>query len=121
MVKSKLGFFLFLLVLNVVLVSIFQITLSLVQVLKTHAFLAALHFLTSLIQSRFAQTKKPLLTLSLSVNFLRIIGCLVYLSPHILSKKVTSDIYIYNFFLVYFSVLFFDVFLKWKKQTKINA
>ena len=121
MAKSKPIFFLFLLAANLVVVSIFELSLSFEQVFKTHVFLAALLLSTSFIQNRFAQNKKPLLALSLSVNFLRIIGCLVFLFPHIVSHKATSDIYIYNFFLVYFSLLFFDVFLKWKKQTKINV
>ena len=123
--KSKSIFFLFLLVINLVLAFFLELDLSLAQILKTHSFLGLLFFSTSIIQTRLSQNKKPLPTLSLAINLLRIIGCVVFLLPHIFNHKKNGDLngdtYIYNFFLAYFSLLFFDVFLKWKKTRKINA
>jgi len=120
--KSKSIFSLFLLAINLVLASVLDSYLSLAQILKIHTFLFFLFFSTSIIQTRMSQNKKSLPALSLIINFLRIIGCVVFLLPHILNHKNPTEMnpktYIYNFFLVYFFFLFVDVFFKWKKQEK---
>lgn len=121
MTKSRLVFFLFLLATNLVVLFFFEINLTLEEMFKIHLFLFLLFLSTSLFQNRICKSIKFLPFISLGINFLRIIGSVAFLIPNIFNKKYYSIHYIYNFFLIYFLLLFFDIFLKWKKTRKINT
>ena len=56
----------------------------------------------------------------LMINFLRILLCVMFLLPIILRYDKSDNIYIYNFFIIYFVYLFSDLIFKVKTPNKIN-
>ena len=121
MKKSKVFLFVASLVINLGAVYFFKLKITFQQALTIHTFLFTLLFLTDLIQAKFSKQKNISPALSLSVNFLRIISCIIFLFPAILSNDKSENSYIYNFFVVYFFILFSDIFLKRKNNNKING
>ena len=115
MEKNKVWFFLILLAINLGAICLFELLLTVKMVLKIHGFLFLVFFLTTLIQNKILKRKKPLPLLSLGVNFLRIILCVIFLLPNILNNTSVEKNYIYNFFFVYLFVLFFEILLRRKK------
>ena len=115
MKKNKVGFFLILLAINLVAIYLFELPLTVKKVLTIHGFLFSVFFLTPLIQNKILKRKKPLPLLSLGVNFLRIILCVIFLLPNILNNTSVEKNYIYNFFFVYLFALFFEILLRRKK------
>ena len=90
------------------------------EVLTIHVFLFLLLFLTDLIQTKLSERNNTAPSLLLSINFLRILACVFFLLPAILSYEKPDNSYIYNFFIIYFFILFSDIFLKGKNNNKIN-
>ena len=120
MKKSKTILFIILLVLNLVIVQIFDF-LSFHQVLIIQIFLFSLSFLVDIIQLKFSKNKNITPAHFLMINFLRILLCVVFLLPIILKYSKSDNIYIYNFFIAYFIYLFYDIIFKGKTQNKING
>ena len=120
MKKSKTILFIILLVLNLVIVQIFDF-LSFHQVLIIQIFLFSLSFLVDIIQLKFSKNKNITPAHFLMINFLRILLCVVFLLPIILKYSKSDNTYIYNFFIIYFVYLFFDIICKSQKINKINA
>jgi len=121
--KNKISLFIIILATNVLVVKIFKIELLLDEVLLIQAFLFSLSFLADIIQLKLSKNKKITPAHFLMINFSRILLCVVFLLPTILeyNKYNKSDnIYIYNFFIVYFIYLFHDIIFKGKKANKIN-
>jgi len=119
MKKSKTILFIILLVLNLLIVQIFDF-LAFHQVLIIQAFLFALSFLADIIQLKFSKNKNITPAHFLMINFLRILLCVVFLLPTILKYSESDNIYIYNFFIAYFIYLFHDIIFKGKNLNKIN-
>ncbi len=118
MKRNKLIFFLFLTALNIFFVRVFELEVSCNQVLTIHTFLFFLFFFTNALQHKLAQKKPQQPIISLSINFFRIILCVIFLFLTFLQTKHTSKSYIYNFFFVYFSIHFYVVFLRLKHKNK---
>ena len=117
--KSKTILLIISLVVNLLLVQIFKITVQ--QVLIIHTFLFSLSFLADIIQLKLSKNKNISPAHFLMINFLRILLCVVFLLPTILEYNPKShNIYIYNFFIVYFIYLFYDIIFKGKNVNKIN-
>ncbi len=118
MKKSKVIFSLTLLCINLCTKYFFELQLTFRQVLTIHIFLFFLFFLTDLIQTKFSKHKNPYPLVLLSINFLRILACIFFLLPTVLNHEKMDNSYIYNFFAIYFVILFSDIFLKHKNEKK---
>tara|TARA_B100000989_G_scaffold178606_1_gene134134 strand:- start:71 stop:403 length:333 start_codon:yes stop_codon:yes gene_type:complete len=99
-----------LLVINFGAIFIFQIKELLYFAVSSHLFLFALDVFTQVYEKRLNNSKKPLL--ALSINFFRIVFCLVFLLPQIISYNTDRELYIINFFLVYFVLLIINLINK---------
>jgi len=121
MKKSKVILLIISLAGNLVLVQMFKIKITFQQVLTIQIFLFALSFLAEIIQLKFSKNKNITPAHFLMINFLRILLCVVFLLPTILKYSKSDNIYIYNFFIVYFIYLFYDIMFNSKKLNKING
>lgn len=117
MQKSKSSIAIALVLINLFSLWAFEIKAKTHEVLIIHAFLLALFFLTELVQKVCIRYKnQPYLILS--INFFRIIACAGFLFFNYISDNNHDKIYIYNFIVVYFFMLFSDIFLKLKTTGK---
>ena len=121
MKKNKIILLITSLVVNLLLVQIFKIKITFQQVLIIHTFLFSLSFLVDIIQLKFSKNKNITPAHFLTINFLRIFLCVVFLLPTILEYSKSDNIYIYNFFIVYFIYLFYDIIFNSKKLNKIHG
>jgi len=121
MKKSKTILLIISLVLNLLVVQIFKIKITFQQVLIIQIFLFSLSFLADIIQLKFSKNKNITPAHFLIINFLRMLLCVVFLLPTILKYSNSDNIYIYNFFIVYFIYLFHDIIFKGKNLNKINV
>ncbi len=121
MKKSKTILLIISLTLNLLLVQIFKIKITPQQVLIINFFLFSLSFLVDIIQLKFSKNKNITPAHFLSINFLRILLCVVFLLPIILKYSKSDNIYIFNFFVIYFIYLFHDIIYKSQKSNKING
>ena len=113
--KSKVVLFIILVTTNLLLVP-HQIQ----EVLSIQIFLFLLSFLTDVIQIKFAKHKNITPSHFLTINFVRIFLCVIFLLPTILTYNKSDNTYIYNFFIIYFFYLFSDIVFKQKNRNKIN-
>ena len=118
--KKKFIFFLILLIVNLLFVQFFKTKITLQEVSIIHSFIFTLSFLTDSIQIKISQYKKITQSHFLIINFTRMFLCIVFLLPIILNYNKSYNIYIYNFFFIYFSYLFSDLIFKHKNPNKIN-
>ena len=121
MKKSKTILLVISLAVNVLVVQIFKIKITFQQVLILQIFLFSLSFLAEIIQLKFSKNKNITPAHFLMINFSRILLCVVFLLPTILKYSKSDNIYIYNFFIVYFIYLFHDIIFNSKKLNKING
>lgn len=105
---------------NLVLVQVFKTKIILPKILITHVFLFSLAVFSDLCEGKVLGLKKTIPLYLLSINFLRILACVVFLSPIILNYESSDKNYIYNFFICYFIYLFYDIIFKSKNWNKIN-
>ena len=105
-----------LLVINIGAIYIFQVKELLYFAVSSHLFLFALDVFTLMYEKRLNNSKKPLL--ALSINFFRIVFCLVFLIPQIISSSADRKLYIVNFFLLYFVLLVINLINKKKHLNK---
>ena len=115
MKKSKVVLFIILVATNLLLVPN-----QIQEVLSIQIFLFSLSFLTDVIQIKFAKHKNITPSHFLTINFVRIFLCVIFLLPTILTYTKSDNTYIYNFFIVYFVYLFSDIVFKQKNRNKIN-
>ena len=121
MKKSKTILLIILLGLNLLVVQIFKIKITFQQILIIQIFLFSLSFLVDIIQLKFSKNKNITPAYFLMINFLRILLCVVFLLPIILRYSKSDNNYIYNFFIIYFIYLFYDIIFKAKNLNKINV
>ena len=121
MKKSKAILLITSVVVNLLIVQFFKLKITFQEVLTIQIFLFSLSFLSDVIQLKFSKYKNITPSHFLSVNFLRILLCVIFLLPTILTYSKSDNIYIYNFFIVYFIYLFSDIVLKQKTLNKINT
>jgi hypothetical protein len=57
----------------------------------------------------------------LAINFFRIFMCIIFLFLTIIKYNKSDNIYIYNFFIIYFIYLLFEMRVVLKNQQKINT
>jgi len=105
---------------NLALIQAFKIKTILLHILTIHVFLFLLAFFSDLYKRKLLRLKKTIPLYLLSINFLRILACVVFLSPTILNYESSDKSYIYNFFICYFIYLFYDIIFKSKNWNKIN-
>ena len=115
MKKSKVVLFIILVATNLLLVPN-----QIQEVLSIQIFLFSLSFLTDVIQIKFAKHKNITPSHFLTINFVRIFLCVIFLLPTILTYTKSDNTYIYNFFIIYFFYLFSDIVFKQKNRNKIN-
>ena len=120
MKKSKAILFVISLAVNLLIVELFKLKITFQQVLTIQIFLFSLSFLSDVIQLKFSKYKNTTPSHFLSINFLRIFLCVIFLLPTILTYTKSDNTYIYNFFIVYFIYLFSDIVFKQKFLNKIN-
>lgn len=120
MKKSKAILFIISLVVNLGIIQISKIEITFQEVLTIQIFLFSLSFLTDVIQIKFAKHKNITPSHFLTINFVRILLCVIFLLPTILTYNKSDNNYIYNFFIVYFVYLFLDIIFKQKNTNKIN-
>ena len=120
MKKSKAILFIASAVVNLLIVQIFKIKITFQEVLTIQIFLFSLSFLSDSVQLKFSKNKNITPAHFLMINFLRILLCVMFLLPIILRYNKSDNIYIYNFFIVYFIYLFSDIIFKVKPPNKIN-
>lgn len=118
MKKSNIAIFIICALLNLMLVYFLKIQITLKHILSIHIFLSLIFLLNQLVSVKISNRKNPAPLLLLSLNFLRIISCIIFLLPTILSGEKFAHTYIYNFFICYFVYLFCDLFLKQKTLIK---
>ena len=106
-----IGFFIFLLFLNMLAFSYLTLEFNKKTVFLTNLFLFSVFYLTAFFQSKLTTKKK---IIALNINTLRLILCAVVALVFFSEKNV----YLYNFFLLYFAHLFFSVFLNVRKNKK---
>lgn len=106
MKKSKIGLFAILLALNLGVTHFCKLEIAFEQIILLHIFLFLLMFATTLIQNRLLKDKTMRPAFFLSINFLRMIACVVFLLPIILRQEEFHKAYIYNFFICYFFYIF---------------
>lgn len=121
MKKSKAILFVISLAINLVTIEFSKIQITFQQVLTIQTFLFSLSFLSDVIQAKISKLKKTTPLHFLSINFLRILICVIFLLPTILTYSKSDNAYIYNFFIVYFVYLFSDIVFKHKNISKINT
>ena len=118
--KSKIFLLTTLIVVNALLVNFFKIKITFQQILILQFFLFSLSILTQIIKLKFSKNRIITPAHFLSINFLRISTCVVFLLPNILHYSNSDNIYIYNFFITYFIYLFYDIIFNIKNHMKIN-
>ena len=105
-----------LLVVNISALYTFQIKELLCFAISSHLFLFALDVFTQMCEKRLNNIRTPLLVLS--INFFRIVFCIVFLLPQITSSNTDRKLYIINFFLLYFAFLIINLVNKKKHLNK---
>jgi len=120
MKKSKAILFVISFVVNLLIVELLKLKITFQEVLTIQIFLFSLSFLSNVIQLKFSKYKNTTPSHFLSINFLRIFLCVIFLLPTILTYSKSDNTYIYNFFIVYFIYLFSDIVFKHKNLNKIN-
>lgn len=118
MKKSKKNLLVALFLINVGLIYIFELKLTYLQVFTIYIFLFLLFFLTDFVQFKLSHHKPSPPLLLLSINFLRILFCILFLLPTIFNHDKVDNSYIYNFFFIYFPFVFHDIYLKHKNIKK---
>ena len=116
MKKNKVILFFTLITVNLLTAQISNIKITFQSILITNIFLFSLSFLTRVIQVKISKYKNSIPSHFLTINFIRILLCVIFL----LSNKNLTNIYIYNFFSIYFIYLFSDMFFKHRNTNKIN-
>jgi hypothetical protein len=116
--KNKIIAFIVLTILNILLVNMFNLKISVQNIVIIQVFLFSLSFSSQLLLEKLLKNKKTTPAHFLSVNILRIALCIVFLLPVILNFRESEKSYIYNFFIIYFSYLFLENYAKVKKQDK---
>ncbi len=120
MTKSKAILSIALLVINLCIIYFLNLKVTLHQALKIHVFLFSLLLLTDTLKNKLLDSNSTISLLLLGINFLRIVLCVLFLLPTILSYDKADNSYIYNFFIVYFLMLFSGILLIHKNDNKIK-
>ena len=113
---SNAGLFICCLFLNQGIVSIYNLNLSFKNIIIINCFLFGVFVLSEKIK-RIKAKNKMIIFQSLSINAIRILACFVFLCPSVFSTNEPEQTYIYNFLIVYFIYLFFEIFSEYKKKT----
>ncbi len=120
MIKSKILIQIIFLIGNLILLKIINFQLCNFDVFKIHVFLFFVFLFGELIQKKVSKNKKTISIYFLVVNFTRIVLCILFLLPTILNYNNFHNIFIYNFFIVYFFYLVLDIIFIKIKGDKLN-
>lgn len=117
MIKKYRLYFLTTILINISVGYFFVLTTTpFKKILSIYIFLFFLFFLTNIIKRNLFKKTSNHPFLLLSINFLRILAATLFLLPTILNHPGPNKLFICNFFIAYFSMLFFDVFF-YKSKT----
>ena len=109
MIKNKSFVFILGFALNYFIVKKFELNIQFLDIIKTHIFLFSLSLLGDLFRQKLSNKKNITPLYFLAINFSRIFLCILFLLPVILEYNKQENIYIYNFFIIYFVYLFSDI------------
>ena len=99
----------------------FNLEISFQKIFFIHFFLFSLSVFSIFLKRRVTKLKKHTPLHLLTINFFRICVCIIFLLPTILKYSKSDNIYIYNFFIIYFVYLFFEMNILLKNQDKVNV
>ena len=102
--------------LNQGIVVIYNLPLFFKNIIVIHVFLFAIHYLSGKIRTINTTKNKTSIVQFLAINIIRILACFTFLYPRIFNTNEPEYIYIYNFLIIYFVYLFFEIFLEHKKK-----
>ena len=105
---------------NFFLVGMSNIQIGLYSIFLINIFLFSISFLGSLFQQKIAQKNKTTPSYFLAINFIRIFVCVLFLLPIIIDYEKSDTLFIYNFFIIYFSYLIIDLMNMKSKGVKFN-
>lgn len=117
-VKFRSIYFFSVLIINFSVIFIIKLDIDFSSVFFFHLFLFSISLIGELLKQYFIKHKKFATTQLLSINFLRIFLCFLFLLPIILNYQKSDNTYIYNFFICYFLYLFYDIIMQSKNQIK---
>lgn len=115
MKRNKATVVIVLCAINLIIAEKLKIKITFQQILIIHVFLFSLAVLSNKIQKKVLQLQNTTAFRLLSINFLRIFACLIFLLPIILKHEESNKSYIYNFFACYFFYLLYDIIFKTKQ------
>ena len=115
MIKNRFFIFISCFLINYIVVKIFNLNIQFINITTIQIFLFTLYLLGDLFYRKISNKKNITPFHFLAINFSRILLCILFLLPIILSYSKPDNIYIYNFFIIYFTYLFSDIVLTIKK------
>lgn len=114
--KNRIILFGALLLANYLASSFFSLEISLVKIFFIHLFLFSLSGFSIYIQKIIAKKKNNTPSYFLTINFFRISACVGFLLPTIIKYSRSDNGYIYNFFIIYFIYLIFEMRVSLKNK-----
>ena len=102
---------------NLFYIKNFECQLEIKTIMFFNFFLFVLFWLSSFLQKKI-KNQKSKIQYFWFLNLARIIICLIIIYPFLKTPIKTSNLYIYNFFLIYFFQLFLTLFIQKKLINK---
>jgi len=113
--RNRIILFSSLLLVNLLVVDFYSLQINHKKIFIINSFLFLLSFFSNIIKERVIKNKK-IVFYKISINFLRILACIIFLFLTILEENKTNRIYVYNFLIIYFTHLFFEIFLEYRSN-----
>jgi len=107
--KNRAILFISLLLSNYLSNTFFNLEISLGKILCVHIFLFSLSSFSIYLQKIIAKKENNTPSRFLTINFFRISACVLFLLPTIIKYSNSDNSYIYNFFIIYFIYLLFEM------------
>ena len=115
--RNRIYLYLICTIFNMFIQIFFSTPLNILDIILIQSYLLSIYIITDT-STRKLKSKTQSVPFYFSIfNFLRIIACVIFLIPHILKNNIYSNTYIYNFIIVYFIHLYFDIYML-KKTSK---
>ena len=109
-------FCLLILVVNVFFTQIKKTNLTFFEAVEINVFLFILFFFVNIVRVRITKKKKRAPAAFLSLNFFRIIFCVLFFIIKIRLGKQVGSIYVLNFFIIYFVYILSEIYVVYKKS-----
>ena len=109
--RGRIYLFLICTALNVFVQTLGLIEISILNIVSIQSFILSIYIITEAFTRKASLKYGVLPFYFLTFNFLRITASVVFLMPYILKNHDYSNTYIYNFIIVYFIHLYFDIYV----------